>query len=167
MAILVVGISMHLPLTYGTCNLMVATLEMVIGKSLDSKHVTWVSWVAMVVGSYLIDFTNLLIPISDDLYIRIIYMLVGVMCYCLGLAIEQTANIGYSNLDVFIFGIKKALNSKTYHGAKWIVDAMFIVIGYFLGSKVGIGTVLLLGCAGILIEKFKKLVERMLKINND
>ena len=59
MAVFVVGLSKHLPLSVGTCNLIVAFFEIVIGTILDSKHTTWVSWVAMVVGSYLIDFANL------------------------------------------------------------------------------------------------------------
>ena len=167
MAILVVGISKHLPLSYGTCNLIVAIIEMLVGLYFEKKNVTWVSWLAMVFGSYLIDFTNILIPSTSVISARVMYMLIGTICYCMGLALEQTANIGYSNLDVFIFGLKKALKQDTYHSTKWIVDICFIAIGLLLGSAVGIGTVILLAFAGILIERFKKIFEKLLGTQND
>ena len=94
--------------------------------------------------------------------VRFVYMFVGIIGYCLGLSLQQYASIGYGNLDVFIFGLKKAFKVKKYHTIKWVVDAVFIVGGYMLGSPVGVGTVLLLAFAGILIEQFKEKVKKLL-----
>lgn len=162
MSILVVGLSKHLPLSIGTCNLIVATFEMAIGYALDKKNVGFPSLFAMVIGSYLIDFANLFVLPTDNMIVRFIYMFIGIICYCLGLAVQQYANIGLGNFDVFIFGLKKAFKIKKYHTIKWIVDAVFISAGYMLGAPVGVGTVLLLAFAGLIIEQFKEAVKKLL-----
>ena len=163
MSILVVGISKHLPLTIGTCNLIVSLIEVLFGYILDKKNVTWVTLVSTFIASYLIDFANIFVIETNNIVIRIIYMLVGVILYCLGLGIEQYANIGYESFDVFIFGFKKAFKVDKYHVIKWFVDGAFIAIGFMLGAEVGVGTLLLLIFAGLLIEKSKELSKRIFK----
>lgn len=163
MAVLVVGISKHLPLTYGTCNLIVGIIEMLVGLKYDRENVTAISWISLVLCSYLIDFANLFVPVTSNMITRIIFMFLGILGFCLGLALEQTAHIGYSNLDVFTFGLKKAFNIEKYHTIKWIIDIAFISIGFILGSEVSVGTVLLLLFAGILIERFREFFQGKLK----
>lgn len=162
MAVFVVGINKHVNLSMGTCNLIVAAVEMIIGYILDKENVSWASIVAMFVGSYLIDFANLFVVPTTNMIARFVYMLVGIFCYTLGLGIQQYAEIGYGNLDVFIFGLKKVFKIEKYHTIKWFVDAAFIIGGYFLGAEVGVGTVLLLLFAGVLIEYFRDLCKKKL-----
>lgn len=167
MAVLVTGISKNLPfLTYGTCNLMVGILEVIIGYFCEKKNVTVVSVLALVFGSYMIDLINIFVLPNNDLFIRIIFMLLGILCYCLGLAIEQHASVGYSNYDVFVFGIKKIMKADKYHTAKWAVDITFIIIGFVLGAEVGIGTLLLLLFTGVIVEMFRELFQKVIKIND-
>lgn len=162
MSILVVGISNKVNLSIGTCNLIVGAFELLIGYLLDKKNVSWFSVIALVTGSYLIDFANLFVLPTENMIVRFVYMFVGIFCYCIGLALQQTASIGFGNFDVFIFGLKKAFNIKKYHTIKWIVDAAFIISGYLLKAPVGVGTVLLLAFAGVLIEEFREKFKKML-----
>lgn len=161
MSILVVGLSKHISLSIGTCNLIVAVFELIIGTLIDKKNTTWLSIVAMVVGSYLIDFANLFVKPTDVMLVRFVYMFIGIFCYCMGLALQQSSKMGMGNFDIFIFGLKKAFKIKKYHTIKWIVDAAFIFSGYLLGGEVGIGTVLLLAFAGVLIEQFKEFAKKL------
>jgi len=167
MAVLVVGISKHTILSYGTCNLIVGIIEILVGLKFDKDDVTPVSWISLVLCSYTIDLTNYLIPVTSNITTRIIYMVLGIIGFCLGLALEQSAHIGYSNLDVFIHGLKNAFNIKNYHTIKWIVDGVFIICGLILGSEVSIGTILLLAFSGLLIEHFKKQCVKYLELQHD
>lgn len=160
MSILVVGINKHVSLSMGTCNLIVAIFEIIIGTLLYRKNTTWFSVILMFVSSYLIDFANIFVIPTDNMVVRFIYMFAGVILYCLGLGMQQSASVGYGNFDIFICGIKEALHIKKYHRIKWVVDAVFILGGYLLGAEVGIGTVLLLAFAGVLIEEFKELTNK-------
>ena len=162
MSVFVVGVKNHLDLSMGTCNLIVAAFEIVMGYLLDKSNVSIASIFGMICGSYAIDFGNLLISDSNNIYVRIIYMLVGIVCYCFGLAMQQYGHVGLGNLDCLNFGLKKAFKIKKYHTIKWIVDAVFIIAGYMLGAPVGVGTVLLLAFAGLIIEQFKEAVKKLL-----
>lgn len=165
MSVFVVGVKNHLNLSMGTCNLIVAAIEIIVGYLLDKSNVSIASVFGMICGSYAIDFGNLLISDSNNIYVRIIYMLVGIVCYCFGLAMQQYGHVGLGNLDCLNFGLKKAFKIKEYHTIKWIVDGMFLIAGYLLGGIVGIGTVLLLACSGLLIERFKALLIKCLGQN--
>ena len=161
MAVFVVGLSKHLPLSVGTCNLIVAVVEVIIGFVLDRKNVTLATVFGMVFGSYMIDFANLFILETDSLIIRIIFMICGILCYCLGLSLQQYAHVGLGNLDCLNFGLMKAFNVEKYHTVKWITDAAFLIAGYLLGGVVNVGTVLLLLMAGVIIEQLRKVLKKI------
>lgn len=162
MSILVVGISKVLPLTVGTCNLLASVFQIIIGTALDKTHTSFVSFLSMFVGSYSIDLANLFIKPSDLMWVRLIYMTVGIVLYCFGLGLQQACNIGYGNLDIFIFGFKNKFNIKNYHTIRWPIDLAFIAIGMLLGAPIGLGTLFLMFFAGLFIEKFKELSEKLL-----
>lgn len=167
MAILVVGISLHLPVSMGTCNLLVSVLEILIGTMMDKSHTSLVSIITMFISSYAIDLANLIIPPVDSLQLRLLYMVAGIICYCLGLGTQQACEIGYGNLDIFIFGFKKKYNVKNYRTIRWPIDIAFIALGMLLGAPVGIGTLFLMFFAGVLIEKSKALTIELFFANKN
>ena len=165
MAILVSGVFNHLSLSYGTCNLLVGIIEVIVGYLCDKRNVTFATFFGLFCGSYSIDFANLFIKDTNLLSIRIIYMIAGILLYCLGLAIQQIGKCGYSNLDCFVFGLGKALKIDKYHTIRWIVDIVFIALGLLLGAIAGIGTILLFIVSGILIEFFVKKLKKVIKFD--
>lgn len=162
MSILVSGLNIVLPLSMGTCNLIVNIVQIIIGTIFEKSYTSVVSLVSVFLGSYSIDLAYMFINPSDLMSIRIIYMLVGGLLYCIAIGMQLAANIGYSSLDIFIFGLKKKFNIKNYHTIRWIVDIGFIVVGMLLGGEVGIGTIILMLFSGIAIEKFKALFEKII-----
>ncbi len=162
MSILVVGLNNVLPLSMGTCNLLVAIIQIIIGTALDKSHTSLLSFASMFICSYSIDLANLIIKPTNEISIRIIYMLVGIIFYCFGLGIQQACDVGYSNLDIFIFGFKQKFNIKNYYTIRWPIDICFIIIGVLLKAPIGIGTLILLLFAGILIQKFKAISLKLL-----
>lgn len=163
MAVLVGGMSKHLPLSFGTCNLIAGIIEVIVGYVCDKKNVTFATFFGLFCGSYSIDLASLFIPTSDNIYTRFIYMIVGVLLYTLGIAIQQLGKIGYSNLDCFIFGLGKKFKIHEYHSIRWIVDCSFVAIGYFLGGVVGFGTLVLLLFSGVFVEFYLDLLKRIFK----
>ncbi|MDO4940624.1 MAG: hypothetical protein Q4E33_02910 [Erysipelotrichaceae bacterium] len=160
MATLVTGIYKNCRLDYGTCNLLVGIVEIVVGYIFDKKNVTVMSLVGLFCCSYLIDLANLIVVDTGNLFIRIIYMLAGTVLFCLGLAIQQYSKCGYGNLDCFLFGLKRAFRVNDYHTIKWVVDISFIVVGYLLGAVVGVGTIVMFLFTGLLVENFLKLLNK-------
>lgn len=164
MSIFVVGLSKHLPVSMGTCNLIVALIEMFFGYILAKENVTYTTVIGVFGVSYAIDLGNFLIPDTNNVFIRTIYMIIGILLYCAAFSIQQVAKCGYSHYDAFVFGLAKKFKIEKYHSIRWCTDAIFLVSGYLLGGIVGIGTVLLLVFSGILIERFKSIIEKHIKL---
>ena len=160
MSIFVVGMSKHLPISMGTCNLICAATEMIIGLILAKENVSWATVIGVVGVSYAIDLGNFLIVDTSGIIVRVVYMLIGVIMYCLGFAIQQISKCGYSHYDSFVFGLAKKFKIEKYHTIRWFTDALFLIFGYLLGGIVGIGTVILLICSGLLIERMKTLLSK-------
>ena len=167
MGVFVTGISLHVALSVGTCNMLTGVVETIIGYILDKKNVTFATLLVVFCGSYSIDLGNLLIPDTTLLPIKIIYMLLGIVFYCLGFSIQQYAGCGLGNYDCFIFGIGKLIHSDNYAKIRLVCDFFFIVGGYLLGGIVGIGTLILVLFSGKLIVLFKKKIFAIAKIENN
>lgn len=160
MSIFVVGLSKHLPISMGTCNPIVALIEMFFGYLLAKENVTYTTVIGVFGVSYAIDLGNFLIPDTNNVFIRTIYMIIGILLYCAAFSIQQVAKCGYSHYDTFIFGLAKKFKIEKYHKIRWCTDAIFLVSGYLLGGIVGVGTVLLLAFSGILIVRFRIILEK-------
>lgn len=161
MGVFVFGLSVTLGISFGTANFFVNIFEVTTGYILDKKNVTIASILSVILGSYLIDFAALFIPATDSLVIRIIYMILGVLSYCLGIAIQQHAQCGYGGLDCFIFGLAKLFKIKEYYRIRWIVDGLFLLTGYLLHSVINVGTLILVLFGGIIIQNMKKVVDKL------
>ena len=156
MGVFVQGISKRTPLSIGICNMIVGLCEAGIGYALDKKNVSIATFVVIFCGSFFIDLANALIPGSDTIVVRILYMLLGIFSYCIGFSIQQLAECGLSNYDCFIFGLSKLFKTENYPLIRGICDFLFIVTGYFLGGVIGVGTLILVLFSGKIIVFLKK-----------
>ena len=161
MGVFVSGLSITLVISFGTANLLVNAFQIVIGYALDKVNVTLASLMSMFLGSYMIDLAALLIPDSNSLFVRIIYMLLGIFFYCLSIAVQQHAQCGYGALDCFIFGLRKLFKIKQYYHIRWIVDGLFLVLGFILHGVVNIGTLILVAFSGLIIQNLKKIIDKL------
>ena len=161
MGVFVSGLSITFAITFGTANFIVNAFQILTGYVLEKKNVTIASILAMLLGSYLIDFAAMFIPATDSLTIRIIYMILGVLSYCLGIAIQQHAKCGYGGLDCFIFGLAKLFKVKEYYRIRWVVDGLFLISGFLLHGVVNVGTLILVVFGGLIIQNMKKAIDNL------
>lgn len=160
MAVLVDGLSIVLPLSFGICNMIVGIGQLVVGYFTDKKYITFATLISLTCGSFAIDFANYLIPDTSEKTMMYIYMLLGIILYCFGIAIQIIMNCGLGSLDCFIFGLMKAFKTDSYSKIRWISDGAFLLLGFILGGTIGLGTVLYLLVTGKLIEWFVKLLKK-------
>ena len=128
---------------------------------IEKKNVTIASILSVLLGSYLIDFAALFIPATDSLTVRIVYMILGILSYCLGIAIQQHAKCGYGGLDCFIFGLAKLFKIKEYYRIRWVVDGLFLVTGFLLHGVVNVGTLIIVVLGGLIIQNMKKVIDKL------
>lgn len=154
--VFVTGVAENISISVGTCNMLLGLFEALVGYVLDKKNVNIGTIVIILCGSYSIDLGNFLIPDSNILIIRILYMIIGIILYCFSFSIQQYVECGLNNYDCYIFGLAKLLKTKDYTKIRLVCDLLFIIIGYLLGGVVGIGTMILVLCSGKIITFFKK-----------
>ncbi|MDD4570383.1 MAG: hypothetical protein PHE70_09695 [Tepidanaerobacteraceae bacterium] len=98
----------------------------------------------------------------DSFYsIRLIMIVIGHFIVCLGIALNLSAEFGFSPADCII----TAISDKTgwqYRYLKIATDASFTICGFILGGVIGIGTILSVATGGPLISEIKKLLEKTL-----
>ncbi len=92
--------------------------------------------------------------------VRIIGIVIGQLCLALSFAWMQSFKDGINALDCIIFKIMEITNFK-YRTIRIIYDGCFISIGYLLGGVVGIGTIISLLTNGILVEKFRGVINHL------
>lgn len=88
---------------------------------------------------------------SYNIFIRMLLVVFGCFIIAVGFSILSAANIGVAPNDIIPFIIV----DKTKIEYRWVriaLDAAFLIGGYFLGGKVGIGTVLSMLAIGPFIQ---------------
>lgn len=164
MGVFVQGLTHILPFTYGICNMCAGVCEATIGLIFERKNVRVVTFLVIFCGSSLIDVANSLIPDTDVLIVRIIYLVLGTISYCFCYSIQQTVRIGLSHYDCCIFGLAKLFKTDNYPKVRRFCDLFFIVVGFVLGGTIGIGTIIYVLFSGKIIVFFK---ERLINKNSN
>ncbi len=73
--------------------------------------------------------------------IRLLRLIFGLFLYALGIVFIMKANLGYAPWEVFHSGLSKTIGLQI-GTITILVGALIIVIVFFLGEKIGIGTIL-------------------------
>lgn len=104
--------------------------------------------------------TSLLVPFNlahQSMMTRFLFMMLGQICLTLAYAWTQTFEDGINSLDCIFFKIIEKTKIK-YHTIRILYDGFFITVGFVMGGIVGIGTIISLMTNGIMVEKFRKLI---------
>ena len=161
MSVLVLGTYQRLHVSFGTMNLLISLVQLVIAYLLDKKNVTIATLLAMIFVSVGIDAFGLL-HLSQALSafpLDYFWLLGGICIYCFGIAFSQLPHCGYTSYDGVIFGLQK-YTKFSYHAIRWGIDLTFLISGVLLRGTAGIGTLLILLLAGRLIEIFHEWLEK-------
>lgn len=160
MSVLVLSTYRRFHVSFGMMNLIVSIAQLLIGYVFCKKNVTLATFISMVSVSVGIDAFSLVhLPTNGSFYISLIWLCVGIFVYCLGIALSELPQCGYTAYDVLIFGIQNK-SGWSYHKIRWGVDLTFLVSGFLLGGPVGLGTIMILLTAGKLIEILLKLLQK-------
>ncbi len=90
------------------------------------------------------------------LIFRLARLVFGLFLYALGIVVTINANIGYSPWDVFHVGLANTVGISL--GLASIVSGVvFVIAGFFLGEKLGLGTLLNMVLIGIFIDFLMRL----------
>lgn len=85
------------------------------------------------------------------LFGRLFRLLLGLFLYALGIVMVMKANIGYAPWEVFHAGVGKTIGM-TIGNVSILTGILIVLIVYFMGEKLGIGTLLNMVLIGVFMD---------------
>ena len=98
-----------------------------------------------------IDFFVYLIPFANSYYLSIIYLVLGILLVGMGSGFYLTTNLGPGTRDGLMKGISENFK-KPISLVRFSIETTVVIIGWFLGGTVGLGTILFAVFIGPLIS---------------
>lgn len=147
------GLSMHLPITYGTaCNLVACCIVLIdialrepvgLGMLLDACIIGWATDIFIALDC---------VPVQTFLPLQILCHLAGMAVLCIGQLIYMKAALGCGPRDAMMVALGKRFN-KVSVGTVNMCIFLFVLAGAFaLGAPIGIGTVLAVALLGPIMD---------------
>jgi uncharacterized protein len=94
--------------------------------------------------------------VRNSLFLRLLRLIFGLFLYALGIVIALKANVGYAPWDVLHVGLAKT-TGMTIGLASILVGILIVAVSFFLGEKLGLGTLLNMILIGIFLDLILKL----------
>ncbi len=155
--VLTQGISRHVPLSFGTITIIVSGIVLLIWIPIRQKPGIGTILNALLVGPAA-DAGFLLIPITDLLWLRVIYFAVGLTVLAAATGLYIGAHFGPGPRDGLMTGLHRVLGFPI-----WVVrtalEVTVVAIGWLLGGNVGVGTVAFALLIGPLCQYFMRIFE--------
>lgn len=143
-SVLELGLGNVFHVSYGTASALTNVVILVIVFFADKSYINLSSVLAIFGIGYTADFTSFvldgLIKGELGLIVRIIMILVGCLIMAVGIATYIRADLGVGAIDL-VSEIISARLGRSYRVVRVVGDISFVVVGFFLGGTVGIGTV--------------------------
>jgi uncharacterized membrane protein YczE len=156
------GVAEHTVLTFGTANIVIASLILVITTRLDVPIRIGTVANALLVGT----FTDLLLRIGsvdrlheNGLGFRIGLLVAGILMMAIGTAFYIGAGFGAGPRDSLMLGVKQRVPFRI-GAVRTGIEASALVAGFALGGTVGIGTLAFVLGIGPAVEASFALLRR-------
>jgi uncharacterized membrane protein YczE len=91
-----------------------------------------------------------------ELYIRLLRLVFGLFLYALGIVVTLKAHVGFAPWDVLHVGLSKT-TGMTIGLASILVGILIVAVAFFLGEKLGVGTILNMILIGVFLDFILKL----------
>lgn len=155
------GVSSTLGLSFGFYSVLFNLLLFVFLFINSRELIGLGTFINMFLLGYTADFIVYFFQTMDvgeiGLEIRFILLFVGVFISSTGLSLYVTANLGVSPYDALPLMMQEMTNNRIPFGiARLIVDATAVLIGFFFGAVVGVGTLVVAFSLGPLVSVFNK-----------
>ena len=154
--------------SHGNTHMAVSILIIVVLLFVDRTYIKVGTLICMFCGGPIIDVFNMMlgsvITLDSAMSIRVISNILGCIILALGMSIVIKSDAGTGPNDLVGVVISDKMKRK-FSIIRMIVDACFLMCGWFLGGVVGIGTVICLflvgPVAGFFLPKSEKVINKI------
>ena len=152
-------------LTHGRVHIVLCFLIILILLITEKTYIKVGTVLCMIFGGPIIDmFTVLLQPIVSEnsaLPYKIFILALGCVILAYGMTIVIKSDAGTGPNDLVAVVISDKLKG-SFGVVRILVDLSFVLIGFFLGGSVGLGTIICAACVGPVANFFLPINERII-----
>ena len=145
------GISKPINITYGQAGILTSLISLLLWIPLKQKPGIATIFDAFWIG-LTADFIINIIPQAQTLIIQILYLITGITLIGLGTAIYVGGDLGAGPRDGIMVGLEK-LGLKIGN-ARTLLEFVAFSIGFLLGGKVGIASIIIVLSIGRVLQVF-------------
>jgi hypothetical protein len=134
------GIAINLGLSIGTIAFLVSFLVLLLWFFLDQK-IGIGTIINFIIIAIMIDVTIFFFEKPEEFFSQFILVVVGILLIGFGTAMYLIANLGAGPRDGLMTGLQKKTNAPIAL-VRVFIEVIVVLVGWFLGGIVGIGTLL-------------------------
>jgi uncharacterized membrane protein YczE len=114
---------------------------------------------AILIGKFvdLIQFANI-VPLMSNIWLGILMLLLGQFAICVGSYFYMSASLGCGPRDALMVALGKRMPKVPIGAIRGLIEGTVLIIGWLLGAKVGIGTVISVFGIGLILQFTFKLL---------
>ena len=155
------GLTNVFPITIGQANLITNAFLLVVVVLIDRKQLNVGTILNPLILGVFTDFVMKAMTQPARFELQVAYSIVGVILLGVGIGIYSAANIGKGPYDAFSFSITKLFNLNFVY-VRIAIDAIFFVIGFALGARVGVAALVAVFMMGKIIAVTNKTFHRII-----
>lgn len=153
--VLTLGLSQRFPLSFGTINVIVSFVVLLLWIPLRQKPGMGTIANALLVGPSA-DIGLHLIPESDVLWVRVAYVVFGILLVGVATGLYIGSRFGPGPRDGLMTGLHRVTGRPIWI-IRTVIEASVVVIGWLLGGTVGAGTVAFALLIGPVCQYFMRI----------
>ena len=138
--VLAEGVAIKFKISVGLATFLISISVLILWVPLKQKIGIGTISNAIIIAST-IDLFVYLIPFANSYYLSIIYLVLGILLVGMGSGFYLTTNLGPGTRDGLMKGISENFK-KPISMVRFSIETTVVIIGWFLGGTVGLGTLL-------------------------
>ena len=103
----------------------------------------------LIIGN-VIDIVMFFLPTPSNLFLKIFYLVIGTICFAVGVGIYVGAGLGPGPRDGIMVGISKL--GPSIRATRVVIDFSAFIVGVFLGGSYGVGTIFMVLTVGPIVQ---------------
>ena len=147
------GVSYLTDISYGSVLIICSMVIIFIDLALKEKIGFGTILNAMLIGKFidLIQFAKI-IPLMSNFWLGILMLLLGQVVICIGSYFYIGASLGCGPRDALMVALGKRMPKVPIGAIRGLLEGTVLIIGWLLGAKVGIGTVISVFGIGLILQ---------------
>lgn len=162
------GFSYKFGLTLGVWSIIIQAVLVLVASVVSRTRPMFECFITIAVRGFLLDFwliyvfADIVIP-ETELAVRWVLFSLGTVLMGLGLGTYIISKFPPTPIDLLVFAIAERFKL-TQRNSRTFVELFALIVGFFMGGAIGVGTVIIVFSIGYIVQFSNELAKKWLKV---